>query len=121
MRFFRRIFFILFVGVLLSLVALQIASSFFLKPILEREARRIFQVPVLIDKAGTNLFGGSFWMKGVRMKNAKDFKEPDFLSGRTVAIDLSLLSFLTNQFVVDRILLKDPYFTIEIGERGKPN
>ena len=120
-RFLRRVFLILVVTALLFLIGVQVASYFFLKPILEREGRRIFQTPIYVDQAGANLFGGDFWMKGVRIKNAQGFQEPDFLSARTIAVDLSLLSFLTNEFAVRRILLKDPHFTFEVNEKGELN
>lgn len=121
MRFLRRILFILVLGVVALLIAAQIASSFFLKPILERELRYILQVPVSIDHAGTNLFAGSFWIKGARIKNAQGFQEPDLLSARTIAVDLNLLSFLTNEFSISRILFKDPHLAFEVNEQGQFN
>lgn len=121
MALLRRIFFILFVGLVILLVAAQIASSFFLKPILEREGRRIFQAPIYMDRAGANLFGASFWMKGVRIKNAKGFQEQDFLTARTISVDFNLLSLLTNEFVIEQILLKDPHFNFEMNEQGQWN
>lgn len=117
----RRIFFGFLILFVLCFIAAQIASSFLLRPVLEREAKKIFQVPVSIDSAGANLFRASFWMKGVRIKNAPGFGEPEALSARTVSIDLSLLSFLTSQFVVTRILLKDPQFLMEINPKGESN
>ena len=117
----RRIFFVLVLVVITFLIAAQIASSFFLKPILEREARRLFQVPISIDHAGANLFGASFWMKGVHVNNPKGFKAKHFLYARTISVNFNFLSLLTNQLEVDRILFKDPQFTFEINDQGELN
>lgn len=121
MAFLRRIFFITVVAVTVSLVIAQVASTFLLRPILEREIRKIFKVPVQIDSAGANLFRASFWMKDVSIRNAPGFDEPYALSARTISVDLSLLSFLTSQFVVTRVLLKDPQFLLEINRNGESN
>ncbi len=121
MGLLKRIFFILFVAFIIGLVAAQIASTFLLRPVLERELRQIFKVPVHIDSAGANLFRASFWMRGISIQNAPGFKEPYALSARTVSVDLSLLSFLTSQFVVSRILFKDPQFLLEIDPKGESN
>jgi len=117
----RRILLILFLIGVILLSAAQIASNFLLKPVLEREMRSIFQVPVYIDEAGANLFGGSFWMRGVRIKNAQGFEESDFLTSRTISIDINLPSLLTSELVINRILLKDPTFTFEINGEGQSN
>ena len=117
----RRIFFVLFVVFFISLIGAQIASGFLLKPLLERQGERLFQVPVSINQAGANLFNGSLWMKGVRIKNAQGFQESDFLTARTISVDLSILSLLTSEFVLNRILLKDPAFTFETNEQGQLN
>ncbi len=117
----RKILIILVIGFVVSLVAVQIASYFFLKPILEREVRHWLQVPIYIEKAGLNFFGGSLWMKGVRVKNSPGFQERDIFSARTVAIDLNLLSLLTHEFTVRRILFKDPQLALEVNEQGEFN
>lgn len=121
MRFLKRGFFIFVLGIIVLLVATQVASYFFLKPLLERQAERIFQVPVTIERAGVNLLGGSCWMKQIRIKNLEGFKNPDFLTARTIAVDFNLLSLLTSEFVINRILLKDPEFSFELNEKGKLN
>lgn len=121
MKLFYRLFFVLALGVVILLVVLQVASGFFLKPLLEREGRRIFRVPVHIERAGANIAFGSIWMKGVRIKNAPGFSEPDMLFARTIAIDLNMLSLLTSEFVIDRVLLKDPVITVEVNVRGEWN
>lgn len=117
----RRVLLILFLAGVILLTAAQIASSFLLKAILERQAERLFQVPVYVDQAGANLFTGSFWMKGVRIKNARGFQESDFLVARTISIDLDILSLLTSEFAINRILLKDPIFVFEVNEKGQSN
>ena len=117
----RRILLILILAGVILLTAAQIASSFLLKPILERQAGHLFQVPVYVDQAGANLFTGSFWMKGVRIKNARGFQESNFLLARTISINLNLPSFLTSEFAVNRILLKDPVFTFEVNKEGQSN
>ena len=119
--FLRKILIVFVIGFVALLVAAQIASYFFLKPILEREGRHLLRVPVYIEKAGLNFFGGSLWMKGVRVKNSPGFQERDILSARTVAIDLNLLSLLTHEFTVRRILFKDPQLALEINEQGEFN
>jgi hypothetical protein len=106
---------------ILSLLAAQIASGFFLRPILEREGRRIFRVPVHIDRAGANIFGGSFWMKGIRIKNVEGFGEGDLMHARTLAVNLNLTSLLTHEFSVGQILLKDPFFWVEMNQQGSMN
>ncbi len=121
MALLRRILVIGFVVFIIALIVAQTVSTFLLRPILEREIQQIFQVPVHIDAAGANLFRASFWMKGVSIKNAPGFNEPYALSARTISIDLSVLSFLTSQFVVTRILLKDPQFLYEINPKGESN
>lgn len=121
MAFLRRILFILFVAATALVVVAQVASNFFLKPILEREARRVFQVPIYIDRAGANLFVGSFWMKGVRVKNTPGFKEQDILTARTISVDFNLLSFLTNEFAIGQVLFKDPHFNFEINHENEWN
>jgi hypothetical protein len=121
MAFLRKILLILAIGFVVSLAAAQMASYFLLKPILEREVRRMFQVPVYIEKAGANLFGGSVWMKNVRVKNGAGFKERDILSARTVAVDLNILSLLTHEFSIRRILFKDPQLMLEVNEQGEFN
>ncbi len=117
----RRVLLILFLAGVILLTAAQIASSFLLKPILERQAGHLFQVPVYVDQAGANLFAGSFWMKGVRIKNARGFQESDFLTARTISINVNFPSLLTSEFVVSRILLKDPVFTFEVNGKGQSN
>ena len=117
----RRVLLILFLAGVILLTAAQIASSFLLKPILERQAGHLFQVPVYVDQAGANLFAGSFWMKGVRIKNARGFQESDFLTARTISINVNFPSLLTSEFVVSRILLKDPIFTFEVNGEGQSN
>ena len=121
MSLLRRIVYILIGSAILFLIAAQIAASVLLKPLLEREGSRIFHVPVSVGKAGANILGGYFWMKGVRIKNASGFKEPDFLSARTISVRLNLLSLLTNEFVIEQILLKDPQFTFEVHQEGSLN
>ncbi|GEM_PF-5847923 len=121
MTLLKRFIFISIIAIVILLIAAQIASIFLLRPILERQAREIFQVPVDIDSAGANLFRASFWMKGVRVKNAPGFQEPEALSASTISIDVSLLSFLTSQLVVTRILLKDPQILLEINKKGESN
>ncbi len=117
----RRILLILFLTGVILLSAAQITSNFLLKPVLEREMQSIFQVPVYINEAGANLFGGSFWMKGIQIKNAQGFKESNFLTSRTISIDFNLPSLLTSELVINRILLKDPIFTFEINREGQSN
>ena len=121
MAILRRILLIGFVVLIITLIVAQVASTFLLRPILEREIRQIFKVPVRVESAGANLFRASFWMKGVSIKNAPGFSEPYALSARTISIDLSVLSFLTSKFVVTRILLKDPQFLYEINPNGQSN
>lgn len=121
MTLLKRILLFTFIGFIIALFVVQIASVFLLRPILEKEIRKIFKVPVYINSAGANLFRASFWMKGVSLKNAPGFDEPYALSARTISIDLSLLSFLTSQFVVTRILLKDPQFLFEINPKDESN
>ena len=121
MRLLKRIFLILIIVTVVLLIAVQVASNFFLKSILEREATRIFQVPVSIEQAGANLFSGSFWMKGVRIRNLQGLQQSDFITARTIAIDFNLLSFLTSEFAINRILFKDPQFTFETNEKGELN
>ncbi|OGX05760.1 MAG: hypothetical protein A3G87_10090 [Omnitrophica bacterium RIFCSPLOWO2_12_FULL_50_11] len=121
MVFLRRLVLVLLLTVVVSLVALQVASGFFLTPVLEREGRRLFGVPVHMDAAGANIFTGVIWMKRVRVKNAPGFAEPQALFARTVAVDISLLSLLTSEFVIERILLKDPVITFEVNQEGELN
>ncbi len=121
MNILKRIFIILFIALIIVMIAAQIVSSFLLRPFLERELRQIFNVPVRVDSAGANLVRASFWMRGLSIKNPPGFAEPYALSARTVSIDLSILSFLTNQFVVTRILLKDPQVLLEINPKGESN
>ena len=121
MSLFRRFLLVLLIAFVIALIAMQVASSFLLRPILEREMRQIFKVPVHIESAGTNLIRASFWMKGISIKNPQGFAEPYALSARTVSIDLSMISFLTSQFVVTRILLKDPQVLLEINPKGESN
>lgn len=121
MALIKRILLIAVAGFIIILIVAQTASTFLLRPVLEREIRRIFKVPVHVDSAGANLFRASFWMKGVGLKNAPGFSEPYALSARTISVDLSLLSFLTSQFVVTRLLLKDPQFLFEINPKGESN
>jgi len=117
----RRVLLILFLAGVILLTAAQIASSFLLKPILERQVGHLFQVPVYVDQAGANLFAGSFWMKGVRIKNARGFQESDFLTARTISINVNFPSLLTSEFDASRILLKDPVFTFEVNGEGQSN
>ena len=100
MRLLKRIFLVLILATVALLIVAQVVSNFFLKSVLEREARRIFQVPVSIEQAGANLFGGSFWMKGVRIGNLQGFQQADLMTARTIAIDFNLLSFLTSEFAL---------------------
>jgi uncharacterized protein involved in outer membrane biogenesis len=121
MKFFWNFFSFALISILLILLSLQGASYFFLKPILERRAREILQVPVRIGEAGANVFDGSVYMKQVRVKNPESFSEPDMFAARTVAFNFNVLSLLTNEIVIDRILFKDPVITIEINEDGDVN
>ena len=117
----RKIIFLLLVGTVVLFVFAQVAASLMVKPIMERQLRRIFQVPIYMESAGSNLLFGSLWMKGVRIKNPEGFRSPDFLSARTVSVNVNLFSFITNEFVIRRILLKDPVFNVEVNDRGESN
>jgi len=121
MNLVQRVVVTLVIGIAVVAASLQIAAEFFLKPMLEREGRRLFRVPVVIERAGANVLGGSIWMKGVHIKNAVGFSEPTFLTAKTIAIDLSVLSLLTSEFVIDRIVLKDPVVTVEFNGNGEKN
>ena len=121
MNFLRRLFLTIVVWFVLVLVALQIASNFFLAPLLEREGRKIFKTPVRVEKARLDVLTGSLWMKGVRIKNAEGFQEPDFFSAKRVLIDLSFLGLLTNEFVVSQVRLDEPTFVIETNLSGDAN
>lgn len=121
MVFLRQLVLAVVLTVVVSLIVLQVASSFFLTPFLEREGRRLFGVPVHMDGAGANIFTGVIWMKRVQVKNAPGFAEPHVLFARTIAVDMSLLSLLTSEFVIERILLKDPVITFEVNQQGELN
>ena len=121
MNVIKKVMLIFIITLFVFLLVVQVAASFLLRPILEKELRNIFDVPVYINHAGANLFRASFWMKGIRFKNPAGFKEQDAITGRTVSIDLSLLSFLTNELVVTRIQFKDPQFILEINKQGESN
>ena len=112
------IFLILFV---LAFFILQVSSNFLLAPLLRKEGHALFRTPVYIEKAGANLLKGSFWMKGVKVKNREKFGETDFFSAKRLSVDINLLSLLTNQFVVGQIRLEDPVIHLVQNETGGMN
>lgn len=117
----RRLVLTVAVWILLIFVALQIASHFFLAPVIERQAKRIFQTPVRVEKAWIDFLTGSIWMKGVRIPWVSGFENADFVSIRRLSIDISLLSLLASEFVIQKIRLDEPEIVLKTNAAGQWN
>lgn len=86
----------------------------------ERGARFALQVPTTLDSADVKVFGGSFGMQGLEVKNPEGFSAPHFLQMNSAGVNVDLGSLTADVVELPELTISgiDMYL---VKEGGKAN
>jgi hypothetical protein len=107
----RLIFFVAFIVVVLSLAPLVPLG--WLKPKVEARLSAALGRTVTVDSMHLTVWGGPYLtINGLTAKEDPDFGNTDFLKANDVRVNFSFSQLLSRQFVVNRLTIHAPEFTL---------
>jgi uncharacterized protein involved in outer membrane biogenesis len=114
MKFFKKIFILLPVILVLIIVGLVFSINNIVKNSIEAKASEILQVDVQVGKVALSFLEGNAMISGLNISNPTGFKSDKAFYLGQIDVSLSLLSLLSDNIVVNNIRIIDPEIYYEI-------
>lgn len=115
----------LFLASVVLVIVLVVAVGLFLPGVIKSNAETIgtqmLGTPVTIQSVDLSILGGSAEFKGISIANYEGFSEKEMLSIGSAGGDISVLSLLGGNIVVDRVWATKPVLNLEVDRKGRQN
>ncbi|MDD5677291.1 MAG: AsmA family protein [Kiritimatiellae bacterium] len=110
------------IGVVVILVVLLVALSIFaghiIKGAVNAAGPKALGVPISLKNVEVNMLSGHFGLDELVIGNPEGFNTPEAIRVNHVAVDVKMSSLFSRVLVIDRIYVRRPEITYEVGLKG---
>ncbi len=110
------------IGVLVVLAALVVALAIFaghiVKGAVNTAGPRALGVPISLKNVNVNILSGRFGLDELVIGNPEGFKTPTAIRVNQVIVEMNMASLFSPILVIDRIYVRGPEITYEVGLKG---
>ncbi|WP_103664251.1 DUF748 domain-containing protein [Gracilimonas amylolytica] len=103
----------IFAAIILTLLLITFSVDRVVKTGIEESGSELLQTEVAVDKVSISVFGGSGTIEGLTIKNPESFSDESALFIQNASIKVDLGSLLSDQVIVNEIIINSPEILFE--------
>lgn len=103
----------IFAAIILTLLLITFSVDRVVKTGIEESGSELLQTEVAVDKVSISIFGGSGTIEGLTIKNPESFSDESALFIQNASIKVDLGSLLSDQVIVNEIIINSPEVLFE--------
>ncbi|MEX0723120.1 MAG: hypothetical protein WD357_08235 [Gracilimonas sp.] len=96
-----------------AVIVLTVTIDSAIKSGIEENGSELFQSVVTVEGVSISMFSGNGSIKGFKIRNPGDFSDEPALSIEEASIDIDLRSLLSDQVLINEIIIKSPELFFE--------